>query len=92
VIKSFASAETEKLFVRERVRRFEAIERAAQRKLAILHAATRLDDLAAVPGNRLEKLKGNRKGQYSVRINDQWRVCFKWKEGDAHDVEIADYH
>ncbi|HKS68293.1 MAG TPA: type II toxin-antitoxin system RelE/ParE family toxin [Candidatus Acidoferrales bacterium] len=92
MIRSFRSADTERLFIRERVRQFEAFERVAQRKLAVLNAATTLDDLAAVRGNRLEKLKGNRKGQYSIRINDQWRVCFKWKDGDALDVEIADYH
>lgn len=92
MIRSFRSADTERLFIRERVRQFEAFERVAQRKLAVLNAATTLDDLAAVRGNRLEKLKGNRKGQYSIRINDQRRVCFKWKDGDALDVEIADYH
>jgi toxin HigB-1 len=92
VIRSFGSADTERLFARERVKQFEAFERIAQRKLAMLNAAIALSDLAAVPGNRLEKLKGNRKGQYSIRINDQWRICFKWKDGDAVDVEVADYH
>ncbi|MDG3443559.1 type II toxin-antitoxin system RelE/ParE family toxin [Nitrospirillum amazonense] len=66
--------------------------RAAQRKLAILHAATTVDDLRVPPGNRLEKLSGDREGQHSVRINDQWRVCFRWDGQDAHDVEIVDYH
>ena len=92
MIKSFGSADTERLFRRERVKRFEAFERQAQRKLAAIHAAASLNDLRAMPGNRLEKLKGDRKGQHSIRINDQWRVCFVWKDGDAHGVEIADYH
>jgi proteic killer suppression protein len=74
------------------VKQFEAFERQAQRKLAALHAATSLNDLRAIPGNRLEKLKGDRQRQHSIRINDQWRVCFVWKDGNAHDVEIADYH
>lgn len=92
VIQSFGSANTERLFRRERVKQFEAFERQAQRKLAELNAATSLNDLRAIPGNRLEKLKADRKAQHSIRINDQWRVCFVWKDGNAHDVEIADYH
>jgi toxin HigB-1 len=92
VIKSFGSAATERLFNRERVRQFQAFEQQALRKLVMIHAAKRLDDLTAVPGNRLEKLRGNRKHQHSIRINDQWRVCFVWKEGDACNVEIMDYH
>jgi proteic killer suppression protein len=92
VIVSFASAETERLFLRERVRRFQAFERQAQRKLAALHAATSLNDLRAIPGNRLEKLRADREAQHSIRINDQWRVCFVWKDGNAHEVEIVDYH
>jgi toxin HigB-1 len=92
VIKSFGSADTEHLFNRKRVKRFEAIERQAQRKLAIVDAAEELRDLSAVLGNRLEKLHGNREGQYSIRITDRWRVCFVWKEGNACDVEIVDYH
>jgi toxin HigB-1 len=92
VIKSFGSAATERLFNRERVRLFQAFEQQALRKLVMIHAAKRLDDLTAVPGNRLEKLRGNRKHQHSIRINDQWRVCFVWKEGDACNVEIMDYH
>ncbi len=92
MIKSFRSKETEQLFNRQRVKRFEAIERAALRKLGMLHAAKRLRDLSVPPGNRLEKLHGDRKGQHSIRINDQWRICFIWREGDAHDVEITDYH
>ncbi len=92
MIKSFRLADTERLFRRERVRRFESIERAAQRKLEMLNAAKELWDLASGRGNRLEKLLGDREGQYSIRINDQWRVCFVWSEGDALDVEITDYH
>jgi proteic killer suppression protein len=92
VIKSFASRDTDRLFNRERVKQFEAFERQAQRKLVAVHAARALSDLAVVPGNRLERLKGDRKGQHSIRINDQWRVCFIWKDGDAYDVEITDYH
>jgi len=92
VIKTFASADTERLFRRERVKRFEAVERQAQRKLVMLTAAHELPDLAAAPGNRLEKLHGVRSGQYSIRINDQWRVCFAWRDGNAYEVEIVDYH
>jgi toxin HigB-1 len=92
VIKSFRSKDTERLYGRERVRRFRAIEREAQRKLRQLDAASELKDLAAPPGNRLEPLKGDRKGQYSIRINEQWRVCFVWQDGNAFDVEIVDYH
>ena len=92
MIKSFRCAETERLFRRERVKRFQAIERQAQRKLAMVNAAKELRDLAANPGNHLEKLRGDREGEYSVCINDQWRVCFAWKGGDAYDVEIVDDH
>jgi len=93
VIKSFADRYTERLFNRERVRRFPAdLLHTMLRKLVALDAAETLEDLRVPPGNRLEKLKGRRSGQYSIRINDQWRVCFDWKDGDAHEVEIADYH
>jgi proteic killer suppression protein len=92
VIKSFCSADTARLFRRERIRRFEAVARPAQRKLAMLNAAKELRELAAVPGNRLERLHGKREGQHSIRVNDQWRVCFIWRDGDAYDVEITDYH
>ena len=93
MIRSFADRNTGRLFARERVKKFSGpLQRAALRKLAILHAAASLDDLRVPPGNRLEKLEGNRKGQCSIRINDQWRLCFRWHEGDAHDVEITDYH
>jgi toxin HigB-1 len=92
VIKSFGSADTESLFNRKRVKSLEAIERTAQRKLEMVNAAHELRDLSAVPGNRLEKLGGKREGQYSIRINDQWRVCFDWRDGDAYNAEITDYH
>ena len=92
MIKSFRSAETEQLFRREPSRKFRAIERPALRKLDLLDAASDLRTLSAVPGNRLERLHGDREGQYSIRINDQWRVCFTWRAGDAHEVEITDYH
>jgi proteic killer suppression protein len=74
------------------VKRFRAFERVAQRKLAQLDAATELRDLAAPPGNRLEALHGDRQGQHSIRINDQWRICFVWREGNAYEVEIVDHH
>lgn len=92
MIKSFRSGETERLFDRERVRKFQSFERAAQRKLAMLNAAKQLRDLMVPPGNRLERLGGDRAGQYSIRINEQWRLCFVWRDGDAYDVEIVDYH
>lgn len=92
MIKSFRSRQTERLFNQEKVREFQFIERAALRKLAMLDAATELRDLAAPPGNRLEPLRGDRKGKYSIRINDQWRICFVWRDGDAYGVEITDYH
>ncbi|MFZ3218108.1 MAG: type II toxin-antitoxin system RelE/ParE family toxin [Candidatus Acidiferrales bacterium] len=92
MIKSFRSRETEKLHNRESVRRFKSIERVALRKLRQLDSADVLSDLASPPGNRLEALRGDRKGQHSIRINEQWRICFRWRDGDACDVEIADYH
>jgi proteic killer suppression protein len=92
VIKSFRSKETQQLHARQRVKRFRAFERIAQRKLRQLDIATELRDLASPPGNHLEALKGERKGQYSVRINDQWRICFVWRGADAYDVEIVDCH
>ena len=91
MIKSFASRDTERLFNDEDVRSFRAIERIARRKLLLINAATRLDDLRVPPGNRLEALRGDRQGQHSIRINDQWRICFRWNDG-AEDVEIVDYH
>ena len=93
MIRSFASRETERLFQRERAKKIPAnIQRVALRKLRMLHRASNLNDLRVPPANRLEALKGNRKGEHSIRINDQFRVCFKWKNGDAFDVEIVDYH
>lgn len=92
MIRSFHDKDVEALFNDIPVRRFRAIERAARRKLLYLHRARALEDLKAPPGNHLEALKGARKGQHSIRINDQWRVCFTWKSGDAHAVEIVDDH
>jgi proteic killer suppression protein len=74
------------------VPRFQAIERVGRRKLLYLHAAKRLEDLRVPPGSRLEPLRGDRMGQHSIRINDQWRICFVWRDGEAHNVEIVDYH
>lgn len=91
MIRSFASKPTERLFDDEFVKAFSSIERQARRKLQLLDAARNLDDLLIPPGNRLETLRGDRVGQHSIRINDQWRICFRWDEG-AHDVEIVDYH
>jgi proteic killer suppression protein len=93
MIKSFACKETKKLFNREFSRKLpQDIQRVARRKLEILDAAEVLQDLRIPPSNRLEKLSGERKGQHSIRINDQWRICFEWRRGDAYNVEIADYH
>ncbi|MDC0358370.1 type II toxin-antitoxin system RelE/ParE family toxin [Oligoflexia bacterium] len=92
MIKSFRCKETKKLFDDEASRRFSRIQRIARRRLEMLEAAIKLEDLKTPPGNRLEALKGNRKGQYSIRINDQFRICFKWKKDSAYDVEIVDYH
>ena len=92
MIRSFRCKDTERLAGGYRVRRFVAFERIAQRKLAQLDAATTLDFLRAPPGNRLEALKGNRQGQHSIRINDQWRLCFRFEDGTAYDAEIVDCH
>jgi proteic killer suppression protein len=92
VIRRFRDRDTEALFLDEPSRRFARFERIARRKLLMLDAATYLNELRSPPGNRLEALKGGRKGQHSIRINDQWRVCFRWKDGDAWDVEIVDSH
>ncbi|MBV8829413.1 MAG: type II toxin-antitoxin system RelE/ParE family toxin [Acidobacteriaceae bacterium] len=91
MIASYADPDTEHVAVGIRVKKFEGIARLAQKKLAILRAATTLKDLAIPPGNRLEALAGDRRGQHSIRINDQYRICFTWKEGAAHEVEITDY-
>ena len=93
MIKSYRDADTEAVAKRERLRRFPAdIQRRAQLKLMVLNSARNLDDLRVPPGNRLEALSGNRKGQHSIRINDRWRICFSWRRGDAYDVEVVDYH
>ncbi len=93
MIRSFRDRETERLFRREPVRKLAPdVRRVALRKLVLLDAAESIEDLRVPPGNRLEKLTGDRAGQYSIRINERWRVCFRWKDGDAEDVEIVDYH
>ncbi len=93
MIIDFACRETEKLWRGERSRRLPSdIQQVARRKLRMLNNAHAAEDLRVPPNNRLEKLKGNRAGQYSIRINDQWRLCFRWEDGNAHDVEIVDYH
>jgi len=93
MIQSFRSKETEHIWQEKGSRSLPSdIQRAALRKLFSLHSAERLEDLRMPPGNRLERLKGKRAGQHSVRINDQWRICFVWKDGDAYEVEIVDYH
>ena len=92
MIRSFKCKETERLFQDQVVICFHAFERVARRKLLYLNQARNLHDLKIPPNNRLEALKGDRKGQYSIRINGQWRLCFVWKMTDAYDVEIVDYH
>ena len=93
MIKSFAGRETQRVFARERVPRWSpAVHRAALRKLLMLDAAEELEDLRSPPGNRLEKLTGARAGHYSIRVDDQWRICFRWADGDAYQVELTDYH
>jgi proteic killer suppression protein len=91
-IKAFKCADTQKLFSGYAMRRWVPIERQALRKLEQLEVSERLEDLRVPPGNRLEALRGKRKGQYSIRINDQWRLCFRWTAEGAYDVEIVDYH
>lgn len=93
MIVSFADRDSERLFERQPVRRYPPAVRAVMlRKLLLLDAVVALDELRVPPGNRLEKLKGDRAGQWSIRVNQQWRVCFRWKDGAVHDVEIVDYH
>jgi proteic killer suppression protein len=92
MIHSFTCLDTEALFHSKAVPRFRSTERVARRKLLQLHAATELASLRVPPGNQLEALKGSRNGQHGIRVNDQWRVCFVWREDGAHQVEIVDYH
>lgn len=92
MIASFKSQDAENLFNGRRVARFVNIEVVTMRKLAMLNRVNRVDELRVPPNNRLEALKGNRQGQYSIRVNDQWRICFRFENGHAHDVEIVDYH
>jgi len=93
MIRSFKDKEAEKLFARQRSRKIPAnIQQVALRKLRMLNRSNTLNDLRVPPANRLEKLKGNRKKQHSIRINEQWRICFTWSNGDVYDVEIVDYH
>ncbi|HOU12622.1 MAG TPA: type II toxin-antitoxin system RelE/ParE family toxin [Anaerolineae bacterium] len=93
MIRTFKCAETEKIFQRQRSRKLPSdIQQVALRKLRMLNRAVTLNDVRVPPANHLEKLKGEREGQYSIRINDQWRICFEWLEGGVYNVEIADYH
>ncbi|MBX3726804.1 MAG: type II toxin-antitoxin system RelE/ParE family toxin [Xanthomonadales bacterium] len=93
MIRDFADREAESIWQGTRSRRLPAdIQQVARRKLRMLNSASSLEDLRIPPANRLEALRGGRKGQHSIRINDQWRICFRWKDGDAHGVEIVDYH
>ncbi|HDS1796640.1 TPA: type II toxin-antitoxin system toxin GraT [Pseudomonas putida] len=92
MIQSFSCADTEALFTTGKTRRWSVIKSVAERKLAMLDAATELRDLRSPPGNRLESLSGNRAGQHSIRVNDQWRLCFTWTEHGPINVEIVDYH
>jgi len=91
-IKSFRCKDTEAMFGGRRIARFANIEKVAMRKLAVLNRVVSVDELRIPPNNRLEALKGDRAGQYSIRVNDQWRICFRFADGDASDVEIVDYH
>jgi proteic killer suppression protein len=92
MIRNFADKKTEKFFSGERIKTFSGFKKAAERKLVMLDCAEELVDLLVPPANKLEKLSGDRKGQYNIRINDQWRICFVWRNDGPHDVEITDYH
>jgi proteic killer suppression protein len=92
MIKGFRCKETARVFERRYSKRFSGIQQTALRKLLVLDAAGLLEDLRVPPANRLEKLSGDRRNEHSIRINDQWRVCSRWRDGHAHDVEIVDYH
>ena len=92
MIRSFADEDTEQVFYHRHSRRYAAFERVAFRKLRQIHRVSRLEELIVPPGNRLESLKGNREGLWSLRINDQWRICFVWRDSNAYEVQIVDYH
>lgn len=93
MIRSFGNKDTEQIWDEQFVKAIDRrVQRATLRKLELLHAAAAVEDLRIPPGNRLEQLKGDRKGQHSIRVNDQWRICFVWKDGGADDVELVDYH
>jgi proteic killer suppression protein len=92
MIRSFADEDTEQVFHHRHSRRYAAFERVAFRKLRQIHRVSRLEELIVPPGNRLESLKGNREGLWSLRINDQWRICFVWRDSNAYEVQIVDYH
>ena len=92
MIRSFGDDETERVFQRRHSRRYAVFERIALRKLRQIHSVSRVEELFEPPGNRLERLKGDRKGKWSLRINEQYRICFEWRDGDAFNVEIVDYH
>jgi len=92
MIKSFACRDTEALFNDRRIRRFQSIERQVRKRLLVLHAAPNLEALMLNPGNKFHSLSGKRKGQYAVSINEQWRICFEWRDGNAYQVQIIDYH
>ena len=93
MIKSFADRRTQELFIRGKNKSFPPdVAKRTARKLEYIHLASRLEDLRVPPGNRLHALKGDRKGQYAIAINDQWRICFRFSDGDAYDVEVCDYH
>lgn len=92
MIQSFSCRDTEKLFHDQKVRRFQAFERQARKRLMALHAAPSIEALMLNPGNNFHALSGKRKGQFAISINKQWRVCFAWRDGNAYDVEITDYH
>ena len=92
MIKSFRCRETQGIFERRRSKKFGSFQEAALRKLLLIEGSEKIDDLRIPPANRLEKLKGNRLGQYSIRVNGQWRICFEWRDGHASKVEIVDYH
>ena len=92
MIRSFADEDTEQVFHHRHSRRYSAFERVAFRKLRQIHSVSTVEELFAPPANRLERLKGDRKGEWSLRINNQYRICFEWRDGDAYNVEIVDYH